>query len=90
MNTNRKDKKMNTTTTNRIDLVTSSLSGNVQKPQQPGKLVAVAAIIGALMYLISPLDLIPDVVPIVCHLDDIGVIAAAWKFAKSAFGPPPA
>lgn len=38
---------------------------------------AKTAIIGALGYLISPIDAIPDIIPIVGLTDDIGVIAAA-------------
>ncbi len=35
------------------------------------------AIIGALGYFISPLDVLPDVLPIIGYTDDLGVIAAA-------------
>ena len=35
----------------------------------------VAAIGGALLYVLSPLDLIPDFIPIVGYLDDAAVIA---------------
>jgi uncharacterized membrane protein YkvA (DUF1232 family) len=34
-------------------------------------------IIGALGYFISPLDLIPDVIPVIGYLDDLAVMAAA-------------
>jgi uncharacterized membrane protein YkvA (DUF1232 family) len=39
------------------------------------------ALLGALVYLISPLDVIPDAVPVLGRLDDVAVIAAAWKYA---------
>jgi uncharacterized membrane protein YkvA (DUF1232 family) len=35
--------------------------------------------IGALAYVISPLDLIPDVIPILGQLDDIGVLMSALR-----------
>ena len=37
----------------------------------------IAAIVGALGYFISPVDLIPDVVPVVGYSDDASAIAAA-------------
>lgn len=38
---------------------------------------AKAAIIGALGYFISPIDAIPDMVPVAGFTDDLGVLAAA-------------
>ncbi len=39
-----------------------------------------AIVVGALLYFIIPLDSIPDIVPVVGFLDDMGVAAAAVKF----------
>ncbi len=47
----------------------------VRDPQAPLRPKAIA--IGALVYLVSPIDVIPDVLPIVGLTDDVGVIAAA-------------
>ena len=44
---------------------------------------AKASIIGALGYLISPIDLIPDVIPVVGFTDDAGVIAAVLLLIKA-------
>ena len=38
---------------------------------------AKTAMVGALGYLISPIDAIPDVVPVVGYTDDFGVLVAA-------------
>ncbi|MDR2441377.1 MAG: DUF1232 domain-containing protein [Planctomycetaceae bacterium] len=43
-----------------------------------------AMIIGALGYFISPIDLIPDVLPIVGYTDDVAVIAATVKTVTKA------
>lgn len=47
----------------------------VQDPNAPwgGKAIA----IGALIYLVSPIDAIPDVIPVVGLTDDVGIILAA-------------
>jgi len=47
----------------------------VQDPDAPwvGKAVA----IGALIYLISPLDAVPDIIPVVGLTDDVAIILAA-------------
>lgn len=41
----------------------------------PGKVKAIGA--GALAYFISPIDLIPDVMPVVGYSDDMAVLAGA-------------
>ncbi|GEM_PF-6088252 len=47
----------------------------VQNPKADTTVKAIA--IGALIYLISPLDVIPDVVPVLGLTDDVGVLAYA-------------
>ncbi len=38
-----------------------------------------AIIIGALLYVISPIDLVPDVIPVLGLIDDVAILAAATK-----------
>ncbi len=47
----------------------------LKRPETP--LWARTAILGALGYFISPLDVIPDTVPILGFTDDLGVLVAA-------------
>ena len=49
-------------------------------PNLPGK--TKATILGAFGYLISPLDLIPDITPVVGYTDDAGAIAMAIAMAQ--------
>ena len=42
----------------------------------------VAAIVGTLLYVLSPVDVIPDVIPVVGYLDHAAVLALCLKFAK--------
>ena len=39
-----------------------------------------AIVVAALIYFISPVDVIPDIAPLVGYLDDLGVITAVLKF----------
>lgn len=39
----------------------------------------VAAAVGALLYVLSPVDLIPDVIPVVGYLDDAAVVTLCLK-----------
>ncbi len=43
----------------------------------------IAAIAGAVVYFVSPVDVIPDIIPIVGYLDDALVIKLALDFARS-------
>ena len=49
------------------------------KPECPMHIKA--AIVGALGYFISPIDLIPDIIPVVGFTDDLGAVASALLLA---------
>lgn len=44
---------------------------------------SIIAIIGALIYVFSTLDLIPDIIPVIGILDDAAVIALAYKLVHN-------
>lgn len=44
--------------------------------------LVISSIGGALLYVLSPIDLIPDFLPIVGYLDDAAVFAALLKYVR--------
>jgi uncharacterized membrane protein YkvA (DUF1232 family) len=46
-----------------------------------------AAVIAAAGYLVSPIDAVPDVIPVIGRLDDIAVVLAALRFAMAGLDP---
>ncbi|GAB6067562.1 hypothetical protein JCM13664_08800 [Methylothermus subterraneus] len=44
---------------------------------------AIAAVAFGLLYLIDPLELVPDVIPVVGYVDDVAVIALILKLVKT-------
>ena len=44
---------------------------------------SIAAIVGALVYVLNPLDLIPDFVLSIGFVDDVGVVALCLKLVES-------
>ncbi|MBT1018026.1 DUF1232 domain-containing protein [Canibacter sp. lx-72] len=46
----------------------------------PGR--SILAIVGALIYFLSPLDVIPDWIPILGQVDDALVVATCWKLVS--------
>ena len=46
-----------------------------------------AALIAAAGYLVSPVDLVPGVIPVVGQLDDLAVVIAAIRFALAGLSP---
>lgn len=42
----------------------------------------IAALAGALLYVLSPLDVVPDFIPVVGYTDDAAVFAAVLSFAR--------
>lgn len=44
--------------------------------------MSIAAIVFALLYVLSPMDIIPDVIPVVGYLDDAAVVAICLRLVE--------
>jgi len=44
---------------------------------------SVVTVMSAFVYLLSPLDMIPDSIPVIGYSDDIAVLEAAWKIIEA-------
>lgn len=42
----------------------------------------IAAIVGTLLYVLSPIDIIPDFIPVVGYLDDAAMLALCMNFTR--------
>jgi len=49
-----------------------------------GNFLDIAVLIGAIVYFVTPIDLIPDAIPI-GFIDDTALLTAAFRSAKSLF-----
>lgn len=57
-----------------IEMIKASILGEYPLPAW-----AIAAIIGAIIYVVSPIDAVPDFIPVAGWLDDGAVVTAVVK-----------
>jgi uncharacterized membrane protein YkvA (DUF1232 family) len=56
----------------------SAKAGELPLPKENWKRAVIAVL--AILYVLSPLDLIPDFIPVIGWLDDLGVLAWAVRY----------
>lgn len=66
-----------------ISVMASLLNSYVHKEYTSIPFGSIVAVVSALIYFVSPIDIIPDFIPGVGHIDDALVIAACWRLVKS-------
>lgn len=55
----------------------------IKKEYKDAPVASVISIVAAVIYFVSPIDAIPDVIPVLGYADDVAVIALVWKMVKS-------
>lgn len=66
-----------------VPVLISMVRSYIKKEYFEFPIGTVVAIVSALIYLVSPVDLIADVIPIVGYADDAAVILACYKLIES-------
>ncbi len=66
-----------------IPVFASLLNSYVKKEYTDIPIGTIIAIISALLYFVSPLDVIPDVIPGIGHIDDATVALACLKLVET-------
>lgn len=66
-----------------VPVLASLLKSYIQGEYKDVPIGTIIAIISALVYFVSPIDILPDSIPIVGYFDDAAVVAACWKLVDS-------
>jgi len=66
-----------------IPIMASLLRSFVKKDYTDVPIGTIIAVTSALIYFVSPVDFIPDSIPVLGYFDDAAVIAFCWKFVES-------
>lgn len=66
-----------------IPVMISMIRSYVRKEYTEIPIGSIISMISALIYFVSPVDIIPDFLPVVGYLDDAAIVAACIKLVKS-------
>lgn len=66
-----------------VPIMASLVVNYVKKEYQDVPIGTIIAVLSALIYFVSPIDLVPDSIPAIGYFDDAAVVAACWKLVES-------
>ena len=70
-------------TMSHVPAMVSLLRSYAKKEYTNIPMKSIVAITSALIYLVSPVDLIPDNIPVIGYIDDAAVIKFCWSLVES-------
>ena len=65
-----------------IPMLVSLVRSYIRKDYRDVPLGSIIAIVSALIYFLSPIDLLPDSIPVLGYVDDAAVFAFVWKMVS--------
>ena len=65
-----------------VPVMISFIKSYVKNDYREAPVTVPISIVAALLYLISPKDIIKDTIPVIGLLDDVAVIYLAWRYGK--------
>lgn len=66
-----------------VPIMASLVKNYVKKEYTDIPIGTIIAIVSSLIYFVSPIDFIPDSIPVLGYFDDAAVVAACWKLVES-------
>lgn len=66
-----------------LPIMVSLIRNYIKKEYTDIPIGTIISIISALIYFVSPIDIIPDSIPVLGYFDDAAVVAACWKLVES-------
>lgn len=66
-----------------VPVMASLIKSFVQKEYTDIPIGTILAVMSALIYFVSPIDVIPDSVPALGYFDDAAVVAVCWSLVES-------
>ncbi len=65
-----------------VPILVSLVRSYVRRDYQDIPIGSIIAIVSALIYFVSPIDLIPDNIPVIGYIDDVAVLAFVWTMVE--------
>lgn len=66
-----------------LPIMISLVRNYIKKEYTDVPIGTVIAVTSALIYVLSPVDIIPDSIPVAGYLDDAAIVTACWELVKS-------